>query len=174
MKLIAALMVAISLSQPHMGRGLRKMYAEHLLHESQRYQVDPFLVAAIIHHESRWTAGVIGGEKGQCIGLGQHCLSSLSICRDINSAGCQTEKARLLDPLWNITRTFQHLRKWKAYCRHKTGRSLEHHILQGYQGFGTMTRVCGQHQVHGQWVDVLLPKMTRDVLAYRRKLRRIK
>lgn len=167
------IMATIHLSQPTMEEVMLKQYAEVVRDEAAKRYIDPYTLVAIGHNESRWIASVIGGRDNLCVGIGQHCLSNYSYCRqDYQSAECQQKKQKLLDGVYNIRETGLRITEWRKFCARKTGHAELHQWLAAYQGYNEPGRGvwCGQKKVQGRWRDVLVEEQTRSVIEYRRRL----
>lgn len=169
-------MLAIALSQPQMGKGTLRLYAETVASTARKYQLSPYLLIAVGHNESRWNAHLVGGKDGMCVGIGQHCLFASRVCvsNGLDSPECQEVKSALLYGPYNIQQTGLKLVEWRKLCRKKVGASQPRHFLQGYQGYVRPAQGlwCGRKRVKGQWRDQPLPKQTRQVINYQRRLER--
>ncbi len=134
-------------------------------------RVDPFLVRAVIEHESHGREAAIN-PSSKCIGLMQICPWTLSACRAAPEGDlCATAKARLLGGEANIHLGAQRLAEWGAFCRKRTGRAEHRHVLSGYGGTDGRGITCGQRRVGGRWRDVPTHKVVAEVLAIVGRLR---
>lgn len=167
--------LAIGLAQPTMSVELKAHYAAVLQQEAKQRHFDPLTVVAVIENESGWRAGLVGGLRNQCVGLGQHCLHVHAYCRDTDYLGarCQARRAWLLNGENNLRATSAAVTRWRAYCRRLTGRSaLFHRWLYGYQGHAAndSTRQCGMRKTVRGWVDLPKPALVRRVMRRRIQL----
>lgn len=166
---------AIGKSQPRMSLSLRRAYAETILREGKKRKFDSFTLVAMCHNESRWNAHLVGGAEKKCHGLCQHCVQfKYKYCAsDYEGERCQAKRQWLLNGHNNIVETAGDITRWREYVRQKTGQSaLFHRWLQGFQGYNRPKQglVCGMRKVRGRWKDVRVPKQTRQVMNYRKKL----
>lgn len=127
------------------------------------------MITALIHHESHWQSGRVGGTGGQCIGLGQVCLSVHKECVTFKEPACLAKKARLLDPYTNIKAIGAYMKSWRNLCPKLTGKkATETGILSGYGGYdlahGTK---CGHKKTKRGWV-MATSKGVNDILKIKR------
>lgn len=184
---VAAIAAAIGLSQPGLPEPSRRAQAAVVSEEAIRRDFDPFTLVSIAHNESHWTPRLVGGMDGKCHGLGQVCVHVVyPYCRQdgsedggYESARCRQKRAELLTAEGGIRAIGWLVTENRKFCRKKTGRSaLFARWLSSYQGFndrGPARRGvwCNMRRVGGRWVDVPAPKLTRAVMAYRRRLVRL-
>jgi hypothetical protein len=165
---------AIGKSQPKMPLQQRRSYAELLLSEGKKRQIDPFTIVALVRGESHWMVSLVGGKNNQCIGLGQHCLFKYKKCLDdYESEWCLQKKAWLLNGHNNLLETMRDITGWRKWCGKQTGKSaLLHRWLFCYGGYNVLKegKICGMQKTRRGWVDLPMPKQVKAVIAYRQKL----
>jgi hypothetical protein len=163
--LIAA---ALRLACPSLGPSTRALYARTIDDAVRDKGVDPYLVVAIVAHESR---GMASADNGACVGLGQVCLSTQSACRDgLETPACLTRRAELFDGPTNLRVVVSMLATWKSYCKVTTGHASLRHILSGYAGVDGRGITCGQIWDEG-WSDAPVHPIVKSILAIRRKIK---
>ena len=172
--LIAAAIAAVN---PSLPEATRLSYAHGVELAARRAQVDPLLIVAIIHGESRWQPGLVGGLDGACVGLGQVCLHIYPECRDgFETPACAAKREQLRDPFVNLAMIGVHLSKWRTWCFKKTHhRPHAKNLLFAYGGWNSPSRNlwCGMTQRHGKWVEAPTPKTVRRTLSTYLNLRRL-
>jgi hypothetical protein len=167
MTLASAIAATILAIQP-MAPATARWYAQIVVTEARKNQIDPWLEVAIVRNESRWISSVVGGTNGQCIGFGQICLSC-----DPSEAACAARKASLLGPATNLRVVAQMLSGARRYCMKRTGHAAERHYLAVYQGADARRHTtCGQVRRRGVWVDAPVHPLTVRVLRSRDEMRR--
>ena len=104
-----ALALAIRSSNPALSEAKAHVYASWVLQESTARSLDPWIFQAIIHRETRWSAGAVRHERnGSCsVGLGQ-----------IN-VPCRKQLIHsLLEPRANLYRVGEMLERLQRTCKH--------------------------------------------------------
>jgi hypothetical protein len=177
---VAVVSAALRLAAPQLSDGQVAVYAPILRSEGKARSFDPFTLIAMVRGESRWRAHLVGGMDGQCIGLGQICLHFQPGCRggDFQNPLCLGRKAQLLQGPVNLRYSASLITANRAFCRRRTGRpALFARWLSSYQGWNNRAQSgrqgiwCNMRRgKDGRWRDVKVPRMTRDVMAYRREL----
>jgi hypothetical protein len=177
---IQVIIAALGLLHPEMKRPQRVAYATIVKREAKRAGVSGLEMVALVDHESRWHASVVGGLDGQCIGLGQICLHPFEACKEgFDSPGCNAKRSQLLNPGENLRIVGDYILKWRELCRKRTGHDELLVWYSGYGGFDSPARgiVCGQKKAGRAWQLTRLPKAVQDVADkvrfLRRSLRRI-
>jgi hypothetical protein len=169
---LTVIAAAILLTQPTMSETTARAYAKVVQAEAVEHYFDPFTMVAMVHYESRWRSNVT---NGQCVGLGQICLTNYSYCRS-NPKGvqCLSKKIDLLDGATNLRTAADSITANRRFCRKKTGRAKFHHWLASYGGFNKPKAGvwCGQKKVRGRWRDVPVHHLTDRVMKRRRTLMR--
>lgn len=178
---VGDVMWAIGRSQPKMGKGTRRSYAETILREGGKRKFDSFTLVAMCHNESRWNVRLVGGAGRKCHGACQHCVQfKYKYCRGdkYDSPRCKAKRSWLLVGNNNITETASDITNWRKLCRKVTGKSaLFHRWLHGFQGYGRPKArpkvLCGMVRGKRGWRDVKRPRQVNQVMNYRRKLIRL-
>lgn len=172
----SAIAAAIAVATPSLPTAARDSYARSIEASAAKHKLDPLLFVAIIHGESRFRSGLIGGLNQQCVGLGQVCLHIYPECQaGFTTEACLARRAELADPTTNIKTIGVHLAKWRTWCKQKTRRQPQpKHLLFAYGGWNnpSLNLWCGQRQKRGKWVDVASPKTLSRTLSTLQKLRR--
>ena len=166
---LAAIVCAISLSQPTMSSGTAKGYARVVQEEADARHFDPFTLVSMVHWESRWIASA---SNGPCMGLGGVCLTNYRCCQsDPDGACCAEKRACLLDGGCNLRAAAAAITANRAYCRRTTGRALFRHWLPSYGGYNEPpSRTCGQMRTARGWTNLPVPPLAMRVMRYRREL----
>jgi len=113
MLLEAALVLEIQRTNPKVGEELATLYAQTVVAQAARVDIDPWVFHGIIHVESSWTARVVRheGDRTCSVGLGQ-----------INVRTCKHTTIKLLqDPVQNITAVADFLARIKRKCIRRCG-----------------------------------------------------
>lgn len=108
MQLLQALALSVMLTNPGLNNTQAEIYSRWVLEFSNKNDLDPWLVEALISKESRWKATAVRREtNGSCsVGLGQ---INLTVCDPVKVTALQ-------DPLYNIRRTAKHLALAREIC----------------------------------------------------------
>lgn len=92
-----------------------RRYAQLLIRYGTRYDIDPFLIAALIDRESRWNSRAVSG--------GNHGLMQLRVSKTTHAKWLGSE-SKLFNPELNIKLGVKLLAYWKRYhwqhCVHKS------------------------------------------------------
>jgi len=113
MLLEAALALEIQRTNPKVSRDLATVYAQEVVAQAARVDVDPWVFHGVIYVESRWTARVVRYEEDfTCsVGLGQ-----------INVRTCKKERVEeLKNGMNNIAEMATFFVKIKAKCARRCG-----------------------------------------------------
>lgn len=167
---------AIGLSAPGLPDAQVDSYALVVRDESLEHELDPLLVVAVVHNESRWYASA-QNQRTACVGLGGICLRVFPQCQDPGRRDeCVLLKGRLLEPVWNLQVTAAMLESNRDFCTERIGPVTTADWLSSYQGFndrpGRRGVFCNHVRMRGRWVRVPTPRLTQRVIAYRDALAR--
>lgn len=158
--MLALILAAILLSNPALPRAQARAYAAIVEREARRVKVDPLLVVALVHSESRWRAGAVN-HLG-CVGLGQVCPRWVPGARGL----------ALEDPAVNLRIVADGIVANRAMCRARTGRGAPRYWLASLGGFNRAGVLCGQRRAGKRWVPIPVPAGVRRILAWRRGIDR--
>jgi hypothetical protein len=160
---VAMLIAAISMSRPAIPKEEATRYAKILNEIGSKYDFDPLLAVAMIHHESHWIPSA-ASDDGEDYGLGQVRARFVSACRSdedpVNapSDACKAVKAQLLVGETNLRHMGSIIGANKKMCSEKRGKNKAEYWIAGYQGLSqpernkycipgpTTTRVLDYHK----------------------------
>lgn len=136
---IAAIVMAIQLSQPKVAPEDAQRFAVALHEQAKDHDFDPLMGVAMIFHESSFNPRAVS-KNGEDWGLAQIRARHIGDCKKSKSPvrnptpECQAQKQRLLEPEENI-RVMAELINWhRRLCRTKIGTQTAPHWLASYQG----------------------------------------
>ena len=170
MKSMLLIAAALRIACPSMGPGVRIGYARVIQETTTKAKIDPFLVVAIVAHESR---GIATADNGKCVGLGQVCLSTQSACADgLDKPECLERRAELMDGATNLRVVVGMLEAWKKQCVALTGKAETRHVLSGYAGTDKPGHIqCGQIRKKRGWKDAPIHPIVGEILDIYKKLK---
>jgi hypothetical protein len=160
---VAMLIAAISMSRPAIPKEEATRYAKILNEIGSKYDFDPLLAVAMIHHESHWIPSA-ASDDGEDYGLGQVRARFVGACRSdedpVNapSDACKAVKAQLLVGETNLRHMGSIIGANKKMCSEKRGKNKAEYWIAGYQGLSqpernkycipgpTTTRVLDYHK----------------------------
>lgn len=174
---IAILQWALSWAAPQMSHTQQAAYAQVLQAEGKRHHIDPLDVVVLIRHESRWHSHAVS-QDGEDLGLGQIRARFDPACRkdqnpvDEPSPECHRARQRLLDPIYNLRRTFAALAQWRTKCRTTGSSPSFRELLEGYGGLSdpSSQTLCGKRLVKGKWRPLPVHPKVQEVLRLRKRL----
>lgn len=165
------LALAIRLMAPHLSNDVVHQYARVIDQTSRARRLDPYLVVAVVAHESRFRAPLKYTAAGELyVGLGQIRARNYPECQEsLESEACKRRISSLQDGSTNIHQAAVVLDRSRAFCRqHLRRNSKVAEWLSVYQGYGGRPEVGGGYCLRTKTgKPVQMPKLTRRVLWMR-------
>lgn len=166
MSSVAMLLAALQVVAPNFGPKLEAAQALHKFEED--LQIDGLLLAVVAEHESHWDSSVVG-KLGE-LGITQIMPSNYVSCRLGPQEVCDARKRTLVDWRFNLNEAAELMASQRNYCKRVVGSGRVTFWLQEFQGYRS---TCGHVKLRdGRWHALPTPKVTRDVLARWRELRK--
>lgn len=167
----AYIALAIQLMAPQLSRDVAKQYAAVIHQQSRARRLDPYLMVAVIAHESRLRAPLRYTAAGELyVGLGQIRARNYPECREsLDSESCKRRIASLQDGSTNLHQAAIVLDQSRVFCRKHLGRKPKiAEWLSVYQGYGGRPEVGGGFCLRTRaGKPAKMPKLTRRVLWMR-------
>ena len=130
-----------------------RVFAQHIVEQGEHWSIDPLLIAAEIHLETRdWNPRAVGPTN-------DYCLMQLHVCKNSNSDFVGREK-ELFDPAVCIARGVKQLNWWRWFHKRKCDDPQEHPWWSHYK-WGRVVR----DKEYGQKVGRIYRRIKRWVGA---------